>query len=110
MQSTHENLSGGTVAPGAAGGIDPFELPDTIQLGDVADPYPQLAAARRRAPVGREWPLSDQLIDADPGAGHDDSGQAVNVTARSTNARMCGCIASTSLERNDFWALGISPS
>ena len=31
------------------------------------------------------------------------SGQVVNVTARSTNARMCGCIASTSLDRNDFW-------
>jgi cytochrome P450 len=79
MQSTRENPSGGTVAPAAAGGIDPFELPDTIQLGGVADPYPQLAAARRRAPVGREWPLADQLIDADPGAGHDDSEQAVNV-------------------------------
>ena len=38
------------------------------------------------------------------------SGQAVKVTARSTNARMCGCIASLSLERNDFWTFGISPS
>ena len=38
------------------------------------------------------------------------SGQAVNVTARSTNARMCGCSASTSLDRNDFWICGISPS
>lgn len=38
------------------------------------------------------------------------SGQVVNVTARSTNARMCGCIASLSLDRNDFWILGISPS
>ena len=38
------------------------------------------------------------------------SGQAVKVTARSTNARMCGCSASTSLDRNDFWILGISPS
>ena len=38
------------------------------------------------------------------------SGQVVNVTARSTNARMCGCIASTSLDRNDFWIFGISPS
>ena len=38
------------------------------------------------------------------------SGQAVNVTARSTNARMCGCIASTSFARNDFWIRGISPS
>lgn len=38
------------------------------------------------------------------------SGQVVNVTARSTNARMCGCIASTSLERKDFWIRGTSPS
>ena len=38
------------------------------------------------------------------------SGQAVNVTARSTNARMCGCIASPSLESIDFWIRGISPS
>ena len=38
------------------------------------------------------------------------SGQAVKVTARSTNARMCGCIASTSLESIDFWILGITPS
>ena len=37
------------------------------------------------------------------------SGQAVKVTARSTNARMCGCIASTSLLRNDFWMFGTSP-
>ena len=38
------------------------------------------------------------------------SGQVVNVTARSTKARMCGCSASTSLDRNDFWIFGISPS
>ena len=38
------------------------------------------------------------------------SGQVVKVTARSTNARMWGCIASTSLDRNDFWIRGISPS
>ena len=38
------------------------------------------------------------------------SGQAVNVTARSTKARMCGCIDSTSLDRNDFWICGISPA
>ena len=37
------------------------------------------------------------------------SGQVVKVTARSTKARMCGCIASTSLERIDFWIFGISP-
>ena len=38
------------------------------------------------------------------------SGQVVNVTARSTNARTCGCIASRSLDRNDFWICGISPA
>ena len=38
------------------------------------------------------------------------SGQVVNVTARSTKARMCGCSASVSLESIDFWSRGISPS
>ena len=38
------------------------------------------------------------------------SGHVVNVMARSTNARMCGCIASTSLDSIDFWILGIRPS
>ena len=38
------------------------------------------------------------------------SGQVVKVTARSTNARTCGCIASLSLESIDFWIRGISPS
>ena len=38
------------------------------------------------------------------------SGQVVNVTARSTNARMCGCSESTSLDSIDFWIFGISPS
>jgi hypothetical protein len=34
----------------------------------------------------------------------------VNVTARSTKARMCSCIASTSLDRIDFWIFGTRPS
>ena len=38
------------------------------------------------------------------------SGQVVKVTARSTKARMCGCIASTSLDSIDFWICGISPA
>ena len=38
------------------------------------------------------------------------SGQTVNTTARSTKARMWGCIASTSLESIDFWIFGMSPS
>jgi len=32
------------------------------------------------------------------------------VTARTTNARMCGCSASRSLERYDLWTLEIRPS
>ncbi len=38
------------------------------------------------------------------------SGHAVKVTARSTNARMCGCIASLSLASIDLWTRGMSPS
>ena len=38
------------------------------------------------------------------------SGQTEKVTARSTKARMCGCSASTSLARNDFWIFGTRPS
>ena len=38
------------------------------------------------------------------------SGQVKKVTARSTKARTCGCIASTSLDSIDFWIFGISPS
>ena len=38
------------------------------------------------------------------------SGQRVKVTARPTNARMCGCSASTSLDRNVFWIRGTRPS
>jgi hypothetical protein len=38
------------------------------------------------------------------------AGQVVNVTARSTNARMCGWSASTSFARNDFWICGTRPA
>ena len=38
------------------------------------------------------------------------SGQGAKATARSTKARMCGCIASTSFDSIDFWILGTSPS
>jgi hypothetical protein len=38
------------------------------------------------------------------------SGHVVKVTARSTKARMCGCIASLSLESIDFWIREIRPS
>jgi len=69
MQTTDEDL-GTTVT-----GFDPFELPDTIQLGPIDDPYPLLAAARGRGPVQREWPLSDDLFSADV----DTPGEAVSV-------------------------------
>ena len=38
------------------------------------------------------------------------SGQGVKVTARSTNARTCGCSVSMSFDSIDFWIFGISPS
>ena len=37
------------------------------------------------------------------------SGQVWKVTARSTKRRMCGCIASGSLDSIDFWICGIIP-
>jgi cytochrome P450 len=59
--------------------FDPFELPDTIQLGSVDDPYPLLSAARRNGPVALEWPLADDgaaaALDGDPWInvlGHDE--------------------------------------
>ena len=59
--------------------FDPFELPDTIQLGNIDDPYPLLTAARRSGPVQLEWPLSDDVaaaaLDGDPWIsvlGHDE--------------------------------------
>ena len=38
------------------------------------------------------------------------SGHVVNVTARSTNARMCGCNASTSFESMERCIDGIRPA
>ena len=59
---------------GTGAGFDPFELPDTIQLGAAEDPYPHLAAARRNGPVQQEWPLPD-----DVGTRDDDRDPAFNV-------------------------------
>jgi cytochrome P450 len=64
----------------ADAGFDPFELPDTIQIGTAENPYPYLAAARRTGPVQAEWPLPDDLSvveegDAEPSfnvLGHDE--------------------------------------
>jgi len=69
MQTTDQNL-----APTVTG-FDPFELPDTLQLGPIDDPYPQLAAARRRGPVQREWPLGDDLFSPEV----EPAGEAVSV-------------------------------
>jgi cytochrome P450 len=59
--------------------FDPFELPDTLQLADVEDPYPYLAAARRAGPVQLAWPLPHDAEAGDPDAepwfsvlGHDE--------------------------------------
>jgi cytochrome P450 len=51
-----------------APGFDPFELPDSIQLGTAEDPYPHLAAARRNGPVQQGWPLPDDVatIEGEP--------------------------------------------
>ena len=38
------------------------------------------------------------------------SGQTLNVAARSTKARMCGCSASTSFDSIDLWIFGTRPS
>jgi cytochrome P450 len=45
--------------------FDPFELPDTIQLGGVDDPYPYLADARRRGSVLLEWPFPEDIAAPD---------------------------------------------
>ena len=50
-----------------AAGFDPFELPDTVQLWSVDDPYLHLAAARRNGPVQREWPLPQDVATVDEG-------------------------------------------
>jgi len=57
-----------------ARGFDPFELPDTIQLGTAEDPYPHLAAARRKGPVQLDWPLPDEV-----GTGFEDREPSFNV-------------------------------
>lgn len=68
-----------TPVDAAARDFDPFELPDTIQLGTAEDPYPHLAVARRKGPVQLDWPLPDDVgtfdEDRDPSfsvLGHDE--------------------------------------
>jgi cytochrome P450 len=56
--------------------FDPFELPDTLQLGGVDDPYPYLAEARRRGSVTRGWVFPEDIASFEPDdrAGMDDDG------------------------------------
>jgi cytochrome P450 len=49
--------------------FDPFELPDTIQLGGIDDPHPYLAAARRRGSVLEEWPFPSDVVAVEGGEG-----------------------------------------
>jgi cytochrome P450 len=50
----------------SASAIGAFQPPGAIEPAAVEDPYPYLAAARRKGPVQREWPLP---FDEDPPAG-----------------------------------------
>ena len=52
------------------------ELPETLQIGSIEDPYPYLAAARQRGPVHTEWPFADEGFEAD---GFADGPPAVSV-------------------------------
>lgn len=68
MQPTGEHAHRAASGP-ALVAPDPFELPDTIQLSAVEDPYPFLAEARRRGPVSWDWPLPHDVGgDLDPDA------------------------------------------
>jgi cytochrome P450 len=53
-------------------GFDPFELPDTIQLESVDDPYPYLRLARRKGPVQVDWPLPRDVAPVDENVGDDE--------------------------------------
>jgi len=44
------------------------ELPETLQIGTIEDPYPALAAARRRGPVQTEWPFAEEGFEVDGNA------------------------------------------
>jgi len=57
----HSILLGIAYSPVFQSGFDPFGLPDSIQLGTADDPYPHLAAARRKGPVQLGWPLPDDV-------------------------------------------------
>jgi cytochrome P450 len=65
MQPTGRNVMDQRVVGAEPTPFDPFELPDTIQLGGIDDPYPYLAAARRRGPVLAEWPFPNDVVAVD---------------------------------------------
>jgi cytochrome P450 len=67
MQTPDQNLMNQRVAD-ATVPFDPFELPDTIQLGGIDDPYPYLAAARRQGSVVAEWPFPGDIVALDEDA------------------------------------------
>jgi cytochrome P450 len=69
MQTTDQDSTSTRVAT-VTTTFDPFELPDTLQLGGVDDPYPHLAAARRRGAVRSEWPFDDDLVGGDEQQGY----------------------------------------
>jgi hypothetical protein len=70
-------------------------------LGDVADLHRETSAMLLPAIFEDRAPSLSRVPSH--------SGQVVNVIARSTKARTCGCSASTSLASIDFWIFGISP-
>jgi cytochrome P450 len=65
MQPTSRDLMDQRVARVDPAPFDPFELADTIQLGGIDDPYPCLAAARRRGSVIAEWPFLSDVVAVD---------------------------------------------
>src|SRR5450755_1016302 len=79
------------------------------RLVDAADPFGQVADLHR-ARIGDVDPADPRRPGASLSRVPPHSGQAVNVTARSANARTYGCGASTSSDKNDFWIFGIRPS
>lgn len=50
----------------SAAAVDPFEPPGTIEPDAVDNPYPYLAAARRKGPVQTEWPLPRDVAASPP--------------------------------------------
>ena len=64
----------------ADGDTDPFELPDTLQLGPPINPYPHVAEALRRNPVQRAWPLPmDTALGPEGMLGDDENINAFSV-------------------------------